>query len=40
MTDATSGIFAPISESDLNKIFVWASEIPDHNVVVNIKCSK
>ena len=40
MVDATSGIFSPISESGSGIVTIWASEVPDHAVVVNIKCSK
>ena len=40
MIDATSGIFSPISESGSGIVTIWASEVPDHAVVVNIKCSK
>ena len=40
MVDATSGLFSPIAESGSGIVTIWASEIPDHAVVINIKCSK
>lgn len=40
MVDATSGIFSPIAESGSGIVTIWANEIPDHAVVVNVKCSK
>lgn len=40
LEDATSGIFAPISSSSSNTVTIWATEIPDHTVTVNVKCSK
>lgn len=40
MVDATSGIFSPIAESGSGIVTIWASEIPDHAVIVNVKCSK
>lgn len=40
LEDATSGIFAPISSSSSNTVTIWATEIPDHTVTANVKCSK
>ena len=41
VTEATSGIFAPITNSDTNSVIIYASEIPSNNFNIPIiKCTK